>query len=80
VAGYRLELDPTALGWPVAALVRVRPTGGQLSKIIELTEALPQVSERHRITGEHCLLLKVQAATMTDLEDFLDRFLGTARP
>jgi Lrp/AsnC family leucine-responsive transcriptional regulator len=75
VAGYRLELDPAALGWSVAAFVRVRPTGGQLSKIIELAEAMPQVSECHRITGEDCLLLKVHAATMTDLESSLDRFL-----
>jgi Lrp/AsnC family leucine-responsive transcriptional regulator len=75
VAGYRLELDPAALGWTVAAFVRVRPTGGQLSKIIELAEAMPQVSECHRITGEDCLLLKVHAATMTDLENSLDRFL-----
>ena len=75
VTGYRLELDPATLGWPIAAFVRVRPTGSQLSKIIELAEALPQVSECHRITGEDCLLLKVHAATMTDLETALDRFL-----
>ena len=75
VTGYRLELDPAELGWPIAAFVRVRPTGGQLSKIIELAEAMPQVSECHRITGEDCLLLKVHAATMTDLENALDRFL-----
>src|SRR5687768_8511869 len=75
IAGYRVELDPAALGWTVAAFVRVRPTGGQLSKIIQLAEAMPQVSECHRITGEDCLLLKVHAATMTDLENSLDRFL-----
>ena len=75
LAGYRLELDPAALGWTVAAFVRVRPTGGQLSKIIELADAMPQVSECHRITGEDCLLLKVHAETMTDLENSLDRFL-----
>ena len=25
ITGYRLELDPRALGWPVAAFVRIRP-------------------------------------------------------
>jgi len=76
VTGYRVDLDPAALGWPFAAFVRIRPTGGgQLSKIIDLAQASPQVSECHRITGEDCLLLKVHAATMADLETALDRFL-----
>jgi len=52
ITGYRVEVDPAALGLPVAAFVRVRPSGGQLPKIAALAESLGQVSECHRITGE----------------------------
>ena len=75
ITGYRLEVDPAALGLPVAAFVRVRPSGGQLPKIAALAESLDQVSECHRITGEDCFLIKVHAATIDGLEELLDQFL-----
>ena len=75
ITGFRLDVDPAALGLPVAAYVRVRPTAGQLSKVAELAAGLPQVSECHRITGEDCFLLKVHAASIAALEETLDQFL-----
>jgi Lrp/AsnC family leucine-responsive transcriptional regulator len=75
ITGYRMDVDPAALGLPVAAFVRVRPSAGQLPKIAELAAALDQVSECHRITGEDCFLIKVHAPTIADLETVLDQFL-----
>src|ERR1039458_10575708 len=34
IRGYRLDVDPTALGLPVAAFARIRPAPGQLPKKI----------------------------------------------
>jgi Lrp/AsnC family transcriptional regulator, leucine-responsive regulatory protein len=75
IRGYRLEVDPEALGLPVAAFVRIRPAPGQLSKIAKLAEQLWQVSECHRITGEDCFLIKIHAPTVPELEQALDQFL-----
>lgn len=76
ITGFRMEVDPAALGLPVAAFVRVRPSGGQLSKIADLAERLDRVSECHRITGEDCFLIKVHAPTIGELEETLDQFLA----
>jgi len=75
IRGYRLELDPAALGLPLTAYARIRPVAGQLSRIAQLADELPEVTECHRITGEDCFLLKLHAATMGDIEAILDRFL-----
>ncbi len=75
ITGYRMEVNPAALGLPVTAFARIRPAPGQLPKIAELAAALPEVSECHRITGEDCFLIKVHAAAVQDLETTLDRFL-----
>ncbi|MGH2699363.1 MAG: Lrp/AsnC family transcriptional regulator [Actinomycetota bacterium] len=75
ISGYRLELDPRALGWPVAAFVRIRPGPGQLKKIAELAQRSPEVVECHRITGEDCFLMKVYVSQIEKLEEVLDRFL-----
>jgi Lrp/AsnC family leucine-responsive transcriptional regulator len=75
ILGYRLEVDPAALGLPVTAFVRIRPAPGQLPKIAVLARRLGQVSECHRITGEDCFLVKVHAASVPELEELLDQFL-----
>jgi Lrp/AsnC family transcriptional regulator, leucine-responsive regulatory protein len=75
ITGYRLELDPPALGWPVAAFVRIRPGPGQLTRIADLARNTPEVVECHRITGEDCFLLKIYVAEIDKLEEVLDRFL-----
>lgn len=75
IRGYRAEVDPSGLGLPVAAWVRVRPGPGQLPKIAALAEQLPQVSECHRVTGDDCFLIKVHAEGIEELEPVLDRFL-----
>jgi Lrp/AsnC family transcriptional regulator, leucine-responsive regulatory protein len=76
ILGYRLEVDPAALGLPVMAFVRIRPAPGQLPKIAELAQQLGQVSECYRITGEDCFLVKVHAATVPQIEELLDQFLS----
>lgn len=75
IRGYRLDVDPAALGLPVTAWVRVRPGPGQLPKIAELADRLPEVSECHRISGEDCFLMKVHVSAIDALEAVLDRFL-----
>ena len=76
IAGYRMEIDPNALGLPLTVYVRIRPAPGQLPKVAELAERTPEVVECHRITGEDCFLLKVHVPRVDDLEEILDRFLA----
>jgi Lrp/AsnC family leucine-responsive transcriptional regulator len=75
IRGYRLEIDPAALGYPIAAFIRVRPMPGKLPKIAELAVSLPQVMECHRITGEDCFILKVGLDSLDNLDVILDQFL-----
>ncbi|MHB8814386.1 MAG: Lrp/AsnC family transcriptional regulator [Steroidobacteraceae bacterium] len=76
VRGCRLEIDPAALGYPIAAFIRVRPMPGKLPKIAELAASLPQVVECHRITGEDCFILKVRLDSLDNLDLILDQFLN----
>ena len=75
IVGYRMEVDARALGFPIAAYVRIRPGPRNLQKIAELAQGLPQVVECHRITGEDCFLMKVHVAAVDQLETVLDEFL-----
>lgn len=75
IQGVRLHLDPVQLGYPVGALVRVKPIAGQLPKIIELAQRTPRVVECHRITGEDCFMMRVQIESIERLDEILDAFL-----
>ena len=75
IRGYRLDVDPAALGLPVSAWVRLRPGPGQLPKVAELAARTPQVCECYRISGDDCFLLLVHVPSIEALESVLDRFL-----
>ena len=67
--------DPKAVGYPIAAVVRVRPASRQLHKIPAVARELPEVVECYRITGEDCFFVKLHLRSMEDLEGILDRFV-----
>jgi Lrp/AsnC family leucine-responsive transcriptional regulator len=75
ITGYRAEIDPRALGYAIAAIVRVRPTPRQLPRIAELARTTPEVVECYRITGDDCFLMKLHLHSIDDLEPVLDRFV-----
>jgi Lrp/AsnC family leucine-responsive transcriptional regulator len=75
ITGFRADVDPKALGYPIAAFVRIRPTTTRLQKIPELAREVPEVVECHRVTGEDCYVLKLHLRSMDTLEAILDRFI-----
>jgi Lrp/AsnC family transcriptional regulator, leucine-responsive regulatory protein len=74
IAGYHADIDPGKLGFPVAAIVRIRPAPGQLARIPEVARETPEVVECYRITGEDCFLIKLYLRAIDELEEVLDRF------
>ena len=74
IRGYHADLDPAALGYPIAAIVRIRPSPGQLQRIPEIARDTPEVVECNRITGDDCYLLRLHLRSIEDLEEVLDRF------
>ncbi len=75
IQGYRLDLNPAALGLPLAAYVRIRPNPGQLPQIADLAQHIPEVVECHRVTGDDCFILKVYLPSIDQLDRILDAFL-----
>jgi Lrp/AsnC family transcriptional regulator, leucine-responsive regulatory protein len=75
ITGYHASVDPRAVGFPIAVLVRIRPSTRQLQKIPDLAREVPEVVECHRVTGEDCFVVKLHLRAMDELEGILDRFI-----
>jgi Lrp/AsnC family leucine-responsive transcriptional regulator len=76
ITGYRAQVDPEKVGYPLTAIVRVRPGPSQLRRIAEIAKDKPAVTECLRITGEDCFLMRVHLRSMDELEEVLDEFIS----
>jgi Lrp/AsnC family leucine-responsive transcriptional regulator len=76
ILGYRAELDPRALGYPLSVVLRVRPAPRQLHQVGEVAKATPEVVECRRITGEDCYVMTAHVRSVEHMEELIDRFTG----
>lgn len=74
IIGYRAEINPRAVGFDMAAILRIRPAPNQLKKIAELARSTSEVVECHRVTGEDCYAMSLVVRSIDDLEGLIDRF------
>ena len=78
IEGYTLAINPKALGLPVAAWLRIRPIPGQLQKVADILQGLPEIVECDRITGEDCFIARAQIESVEDLEKLIDQVIPYA--
>jgi Lrp/AsnC family transcriptional regulator, leucine-responsive regulatory protein len=74
IGAYRAEIDPRALGYELAVVLRIRPAPRELKKVAELAQRTPEVVECHRITGDDCYLMKAHVRDVVHMEEVIDRF------
>jgi|SRR5215211_2801556 len=75
IAGYHAQVEPAAVGFPLGAVIRIRPAPGQLQNVAELARETPEVVECHRITGEDCFFIRAYLRDVQHLEEVIDRFV-----
>ncbi|GAA4894848.1 Lrp/AsnC family leucine-responsive transcriptional regulator [Stackebrandtia albiflava] len=73
IRGYAAVVDPSAVGLPITALVRLRYPHPDYRAFHDMVEVTPQVVEAHHVTGEDCFVVKVLAESMPDLEAIVAR-------
>ncbi len=71
VRAYTLDLEPSALGYTLQALVRVRPLPGCLRATQDLIARMDEVIECDAVTGDDCFVLRVVLRSMQHLDQVL---------
>jgi Lrp/AsnC family leucine-responsive transcriptional regulator len=72
IEGYAARINPGLAGLHTAALIRIRTTHAQIKQRLEAFEAMPEVIEADRITGEDCFVVRVVVEQMSQLEHAID--------
>jgi Lrp/AsnC family leucine-responsive transcriptional regulator len=73
ISGYRVELNPARIGYPILAFFRISVVGGLLSRVIEIARESPEVLECHRVTGGDSFIMKICVSSIEHLETFIDQ-------
>lgn len=80
IRGYRAELNLQALGLTITAFVRLTCEGTRYKPFLKFLPTLRGVQECHHLTGNDAFLLKVVLASMTELEDLIEKLLPYGSP
>jgi Lrp/AsnC family transcriptional regulator, leucine-responsive regulatory protein len=71
--GYTVDLDLKVMGYPLQALVRVKPLPGQLHLVERMIQEMPECIECDKVTGEDCYILRLCLRSIDQLDPMLDR-------
>ena len=75
ITGFRAEVNPAVLGYPITAFIRWTSNGPDCARLGEVAKDVPEILECHRITGEESYMLKVATTSVGHLERLLDRLI-----
>lgn len=78
IEGYAARINPRAVGLAIAAWLRIRPVPGELKRVAELLDELPEIVECDRITGEDCFVARAHVRSVGDLEKLIDALIPYA--
>jgi len=73
IAAFTIDIDPAALGYPLQAIVRVRPLPGQLHVVQRIIQETPQFVECDKVTGDDCFIARLVVRSMAELDTILDK-------
>jgi len=78
IDGYAARINPKALGFGIAAWLRIRPLPGELGRVTQIIQDCDRVVECDRITGEDCFIAKVYVVSIDELEKIIDTVIPYA--
>ncbi|OAP41611.1 AsnC family transcriptional regulator [Sinorhizobium glycinis] len=79
INGFTVSVNPARLGYPLQAVVRVRPMPGMLHIVERLIQDTPEIVECDKITGDDCFVAKLLVRDMAELDTILDRIAEKAQ-
>jgi Lrp/AsnC family transcriptional regulator, leucine-responsive regulatory protein len=78
IRAFTIDIDPRALGYPLQAIVRIRPLPGKLHVVQAQLDAIPEIGECDKVTGEDCFFARLYVRSIEQLDAILDRIADKA--
>lgn len=73
IDGYSARVDPARAGQPLLAFIQLRCRLSNCLLRTTTADDYPELVEVHKLSGEHCTMLKARAASLAHLEGLIER-------
>ena len=73
ISGYHAQVDPSKVGFPVTAIIQMHCAPGKCLLKTTSPDDFPELVEMVKVSGPHCAVLKVVAASIPHLEALFER-------
>ena len=73
ITGYTAKVDASRAGQPMVAYVQLQCRLGDCLLRTAKADDYPELVEVHKLSGDHCTLLKARAASLAQLEGLFER-------
>lgn len=73
IVGYQAQVDPASAGLPIQAYIQLRCANGACLLKSSAADDYPEVVEVDKLSGQHCSMLKVRAASLAHFEGVLEQ-------
>ncbi|ASW05320.1 Lrp/AsnC family transcriptional regulator [Rhizobium sp. 11515TR] len=78
ISAFTVDIAPEAIGYPLQAIVRIRPLPGQLHVVERIIQETPEFIECDKVTGDDCFIGRLVVRSMSELDGILDRITERA--
>lgn len=76
ISGYGARVDATRAGQPLLAFIQLRCALTRCLLKTTTADDYPELVEIHKLSGEHCTLLKARTTSLAHLEGLIERLGG----
>ncbi|MFS8046771.1 Lrp/AsnC family transcriptional regulator [Rhizobium sp. BR 314] len=78
ISAFTVDIAPETIGYPLQAIVRIRPLPGQLHVVERIIQDTPEFIECDKVTGDDCFIGRLVVRSMGELDGILDRITERA--
>lgn len=78
ISAFTVDIAPEAIGYPLQAIVRIRPLPGQLHVVERIILQTPEFIECDKVTGDDCFIGRLVVRSMGELDGILDKITERA--
>jgi len=78
ISAFTVDIAPEAIGYPLQAIVRIRPLPGQLHVVERIIQDTPEFIECDKVTGDDCFIGRLVVRSMGELDGILDKITERA--
>ena len=78
LTGYAARIELASIGYPLTALVRLRPVPGRLREVEALLQQTAECIECDKVTGEDCFIARISLRSIQHLDQVLEGFADIA--